>query len=164
MAENGLERRFCELRVEGDGRTVEGVAVRYGDIAELPWGDRERFDAGAFGDLGQADVLLNFQHQRAVPLARTGGGGLELRDSASALLVRAELPRTRDCDDTLALIRAKVLRGLSIEFVAVRDRREGNLRIVEAAKLRGVAVVDSPAYPGSAVAARGRQPRKAWWL
>ena len=33
------ERRRVELR-QGPGRTVEGVAVRYGDLAQLPLGRR----------------------------------------------------------------------------------------------------------------------------
>ena len=58
---------------------------------------RERFESGAFGDLATADVLLNAQHQRAVPLARTGGGGLVLLDTLMELRIDATLPETRAC-------------------------------------------------------------------
>ena len=71
-----LERRFVELRSEGE-RRLSGVAIRYGDTATTPWG-KERFSPGAFAPIG--DVLLNAQHQRTVPLARTDGGGLTLVD------------------------------------------------------------------------------------
>ena len=146
MRDNGsVERRFCELRVEGEGRFLAGTAIRYGDVATLPWG-RERFEAGAF-DVRAADVILNAQHDRASPLARTGGG-LMLTDSAAALEIRAELPETRAADDVLALVRAKVLRGLSVEFNAMRERMLGGVRVIERAELRGVSVVDRPAYPG----------------
>ena len=145
-----LERRFCELRAEAAERVLSGTAIRYGDVATLPWG-RERFEAGAF-DVRAADVILNSMHDRASPLARTGGG-LMLTDSATALEIRAELPETRAANDVLELVRAKVLRGLSIEFNAKRERMLGGVRVIERAELRGVAVVDNPAYPGSVITA-----------
>ena len=145
------ERRFSELRQEG--RTLSGVLLRYGDTASLPWG-RERFEPGAFGDVDRLDILLNSHHSRQRPLARTGGGGLELIDTREALNIRAMLPITQDANDTIALIRGGVLRGLSLEFSAVAERMEGQTRIVERAELRGLAVVDRPAYPDSLVQAR----------
>ena len=54
----------------------------------------------------------------------------------------------------LALVRSGVLRGLSIEFRAVAERIEAGVRVIERAVLRGVAVVDTPAYPASEVEAR----------
>ena len=87
------DRVYCEIRQ--NGRRLSGTAVRYGDVATLPWG-RERFTAGAFAPIG--DVLLNSQHDRRTPLARTGGGGLEIRDTAEALLIEAELPATGAAD------------------------------------------------------------------
>ena len=145
-----LERRFTELRAEG--RRLSGV-MPYGDVARLPWGS-ERFEAGAFGAVGALDVILNVHHERARPIARTGGSGLVLVDGSRALEIRAELPRTRDADDALELVRVGVLRGLSIEFSATRERQEGRLRVVEGADLAGLGVVDRPAYTGATVSAR----------
>ena len=156
-----LERRFCELRFDGDARVVEGVAMRYGDVAVLPWG-RERFEARA---LAGDDVLLNLQHDRARPIARTSGGGLTLVNTDKALTLRAELPETRDADDCLALLRGGVLRGLSVEFRADAERIEGDVRVVERATLHAVAVVDKPAYGDSVAAARDkRTARTRPWL
>ena len=151
-----VERRFAELRQEG-GRRLSGVAIRYGDAAILPWG-RERIEPGAFAPIG--DVILNASHDRTAPLARTGGGGLVLEDSARELAIRAELPGTRAADDMLELVRAGVMRGLSIEFRAVAERMESGVRVIERAKLSGVAVVDTPAYPASEVEARRRGGRR----
>lgn len=161
------EIRFCELRAEGE-RTLTGVAVRYGSIARLPWGE-ERFEAGAF-DVSGADVILNVQHARDVPLARTGGGGLELRDTPEALTIRAELPETRAADDVLTLVRGKILRGLSVEFRATDETVIAGVRVIRAAALTGVGVVDKPAYPDSVVSAMRsrfaaeRQPRRRYWF
>ena len=151
LTDKTTERRFSELRQEG--RRVSGVLLRYGDVAALPWG-RERFEPGAFGDVTGADVILNTAHERARPLARTGGGGLELIDTREALNIRATLPITQDANDTLSLIKSGVLRGLSLEFSSIAERMEGDTRILERAELRGLAVVDRPAYSDSLVTAR----------
>ena len=116
-------------------------------------GARNGFTPGVFGDPEAADVILNAHHQRAVPLARTGGGGLTLADTAEALTFRAELPDTRDAADVMELVRTKVLRGASLEFAAKSERLEGRVRVIRKAELRGLAIVDRPAYSGSTIAA-----------
>ena len=160
--EPGLERRFVEFRYDGD-RTLSGVWMKYGDIAELPWGEAERFEPGAFGSVGGLDLILNMQHSRLKPLARTGGGGLVIDDSDRELRVTATIPETSDGNDTITLVRGKVLRGFSIEFVP----QEGGYRIEGVngkttithtkAKLRGGAVVDRPAYLGSRIDKRQQE-------
>ena len=151
-----LERRYCELRDTGDGDRLTGTAIRYGEIAVIGPGLRERFVAGVFGDLRQADVTLNYQHRRSRPLARTGGGGLRLIDSPESLSVVAEMPKTRESEDALTLVRSRVLRGLSIEFSAIRERSVERVRQVEQARLVAVGLVDSPAYVSSIVQVRGQ--------
>ena len=146
-----LEFRFAELRAEG--RVLSGVAVRYGDVARIPGIGPETFRAGS---MVFSDVVLNRQHDRRLALARTGGGGLTVTDSPEALQVRAELPPTRESDDTLTLVRRGVLRGLSTEFKALEEHRENGVRVITRASLSGVAVVDRPAYHDSTVQARVR--------
>ena len=142
-----LESRVSGLEAPV-GRTIGGNAVVYGDVARVGYG-RERIAPGAFGDVNSLDVILNFQHRRDRPLARTGGGGLVVSDSPTALTVRATLPETREADDALALVKSGVLRGLSIEFRAVRERLDAGVRVIEVAELSGVGLVDRPAYPAS---------------
>ena len=124
--------------------------MRYGDTAVLPFG-KERFERGSFQF---DDVILNSMHQREVPLARTGGGGLELQDSPDSLSMRAVLPDTAAARDTLTLVRSGVLRGLSVEFQALEERAEGDLRILTSVRLTGLGVVDKGAYMDSVVQAR----------
>ena len=145
-----LEYRFAELRQTG-ARLIEGTAVRYGDIALNSFGQNERFSPRS---LTFSDVILNVQHDRGRPLARTEGGGLELSDSATELSVRAELPQTREADDALELIKMKILRGLSVEFRALDEILEGGIRVIKRAELSGIGLVDRPAYPQSGVSAR----------
>ena len=146
-----FRRSLIEFRLEG--RSLSGIALRYGDEARLAWGVTERIEAGAFGDISSADVILNEMHNRDRPLARTGGGGLTLIDDSQSLRIRAELPATAAANDVLALIRGKVYRGLSVEFIAERESQTDDLRIIQSAKLLGVAVVDRGAYPASHVEA-----------
>ena len=153
MLNDGLQTRYVELRYEGD-RTVSGTLLRYGDIAKLPWNENEKFERGAFGDLSGVDILLNLQHDRARPLVRTGGAGLELIDSAGALELRATMPNTTNGNDALELVRTGVLKGLSVEFMPVRSRLEGSsdsgyTTVHVESTLRGAGLVDNPAYPGS---------------
>ena len=148
----GTEFRFCEVR--RDGRTLVGQAIVYGDLARV--GTRtERFLPGALGaDVGALDILLNVAHDRGRVLARTGGGGLVLTDTPTALEVRAELLETSEATDVLALIGAGILRGLSLEFQALRECMEGATRVIQSARLVGIGVVDKPAYKASTVSAR----------
>ena len=154
------EYRFCELRREG--RTLSGQGIVYGDVARV--GNRsERFLPGAFGDVSTLDLLINVAHDRARPLARSGGGGLVITDSVTALEVVATLAETRESEDTLALVEAGVLRGFSIEFVPLQVRTEGATRVLVKARLVGIAVVDKPAYQQSVVSARAEvEPPNRW--
>ena len=146
-----------------EGRTLQGIAISYSDTARI--GSRaERFLPGALGaDVGGLDVLLNVQHDRGRVLARTGGGGLTLNDTPESLEIRAELPETAEANDTLALIGAGILRGLSLEFQALRERMEGPTRVIQSARLIAIGVVDRPAYQQSVVSARAEVEPPARW-
>ena len=148
-----VERRWQAVELRQRGRALSGKIVRYGDVADMG-SFREQFAPGAFDGVASADVVLNAMHDRQRPLARSQGGGLILADGSQALTMVAVLPETREANDTLELVRAKVLRGLSAEFHPLRERMEGDTRVIERAKLVGVGVVDEPAYPASQVEAR----------
>lgn len=155
-SEDGLQRRFYELRFDAEKRELRGTAMRYGDIAKLPWGEKERFVAGAFaGSL--SDIILNVQHDRGRPLARTGGGGLRMDDSATELRLEAVLPKTREADDVIELVRQKILRGFSVEFLPISHRVVDGVTVIEKAELRNVGLVDRPAYRQSKVQPRSEQ-------
>ena len=148
------EIRFVELRADDQG-ILRGVAVSYSDTTTIPGIGRERFMPGVFGPVEELDVILNRQHVRNAPLARTGGGGLVLTDGPDALRFEATMPDTEAARDTLTLVRKKILRGASIEFASTRERMVSGVRSIQAARLTGIGVVDRSAYPQSAVEARG---------
>ena len=136
-----LERRYADL-TDIEGRTLTGLALPF-EVEARVGSMREKFARGSVQSTGEA--VLNKQHMREIPLAREPETlTFEVRDSG--LYMRATLPETREADDTLALIRARVLRGLSVEFVAKRERFDGGVRVIEQAIVYGLAVVDSGSY------------------
>lgn len=146
-----VEFRYVEFRFDGE-RTISGVAMRYGDTAKMPWGDKERFEPRAFGDINdQTDIVLTVQHKRDRMLARSNGGDLRLVDTDMELRVEATMPETNEGNDALALIKSKVLRGFSVEFLPVSTRNEKNITVIEKAELRGLSIVDRPAYRRSRI-------------
>ena len=141
------------MELRADGSRVHGIAVRYGDTA-MTWRGAERVRAGAFGDVSTLDVILNRQHDRSFPLARSRGGGLELRDSAAALAFTAELVPTEQGRDALALVRTGVLQGASLEFWDRELQARGDATEVTGADLVGIGLVDRPAYKASEIQVR----------
>ena len=142
------QRAGGEVRLAG--RTLSGVAMPYGTIAPQ---FQERFLPGAFGPSVSAPVL-NIQHDRNMVVLEAGA--YQLSDGPAALEVRAELP---EGSAALALVRRGALRGFSVEFHARAERNAGGVRVVEAADLIGLGLVDKPAYPGATAEVRARGDR-----
>lgn len=147
------ERRAGVTLAAGDGRTLTGVVIRYGDVATVPGLGQERMAPGA---LRWDDAILNVQHDRGRPLARTGGGTLVLTDTADALTMRASLPDTSEARDAYANVQAGILAGLSVEMAVEQERIDNGVRVIERARLLDIGLVDRPAYGDSAVEARAR--------
>ena len=130
--------RSAPLEVRAVGRTLTGEAIRYGAVAT----DRpERFQPGAFAPIG--DVALNLQHDRGIVLATTADR-LTVTDTTAALEVRADLRPGA----ALSLLERGALRGLSVEFRALSERRDGAVRVIDRAHLEAIGLVDTPAYSG----------------
>ena len=145
------ERILRPLELRAEGRRLEGIALRYGEISPS---HRERFEPGAFDLSGGPTRWLDYRHDRTRVLAHTEGGGLILRDSPEALLLEAELPALPLSERALNEIASGTLQGLSIEFRAERESRDGSVRVVEKAELAGIGLVASPSYPASRVETR----------
>ena len=116
---------------------------------------RERFEPGAFNLEDERTRWLDIAHDRERVIAFTGGGGLELRDTEAALEVRAELPRIPAAERALDGVKSGRYSGFSVEFRALAERQENELRVVERADLAGLGLVEDPSYPGSRAELRG---------
>ena len=147
-----IEYRFAELEVPEEGsRILSGIVMPYGEIANGDYG-LEKFLSGS---LEYGDVILNVQHDRGRPIARTPET-LQLIDSPEALTLHAELPETREATDALVSVRKRILRGLSVEFRAIKQTFESGVRVIHKARLSGIGLVDSGAFESATVEARRR--------
>ena len=72
------------VEVRMAGRTLRGVALRYG---ERSLERAELFEPGAFAPLGE--VSLNLQHDRLREIASTRAGTLRVSDTPEALRIEA---------------------------------------------------------------------------
>ena len=144
-----LPVEFRENKETGLG-TVAGVAVAYGDVAQIGVALRERFEPGSL-ELYKRGVQANRQHQRDRILARYPDAGLRFIQTRRSLRAEIDMPDTTDGRDCWELVRRGVLTGLSIEFRARNAdvRQDGDTLIVKRGVVVGVALVDTPAYPQS---------------
>ena len=126
------------LEVRVSGRTLTGAAMVYGSRAK----DRaEMFEPGSLVPV--LPVTLNLQHDPTREIATTADGSLRLADTAEALNISADL---REGSAELELVRRGALRGLSVEFAPIRERRESGLRVVSRAALPAIGLVDAGSY------------------
>jgi uncharacterized protein len=144
-----------EVRDDGDGRTLAGLALPYG--VEINLGSyRESFAYGtAFADLDPAQVVLTATHPRdgaELPI----GISVELAEQQDGLHGVWRVSKTQLGDEVIELARDRVPLGLSIGFIpdAAADRWSRDRSRVErrGALLDHIAVVRSPAYPCARIA------------
>lgn len=144
-----------EVRADGDGRTITGLAVPYGTETRIG-SYLEQFAVGAFSGADPARVPLLAAHQRnELPIGRAA----TLTDTPAGLLVELRVSNTSYGDDVLTLVRDGAATGLSIGFVPVEDRwSHDRTRVTRIrATLAEVSIVGFPAYPSARVmSVRGR--------
>ena len=150
----------AELRAEG--KKLSGVVMRYGETAPLGRaalhrGGTAKRETFAPDSLRPAEsVSLNIDHLPLVSLAYHPGGGLRMKSGRDAFTFEADLPPIPATAVALRELRAGRLSGISVEFHAEAERRRGDMRIVEAGAVVGIALTGSPVYRGSTVELRRR--------
>ena len=150
-------RCAIEFRADQDrlspGRIV-GELLTEGERAN----DRaEVFERGSLSWAGE--IVLNRQHKRDAPIMR-----FEPRRDGDRIMIDAALPDTTAGRDAAQEIRGGLMRGLSIEFRAVKERFEGGVRLIAEGVLGAAALVDESSYR-TAVEVRGRgERRRRVWL
>jgi HK97 family phage prohead protease len=112
-----------EVRSDGDGRTIVGIAVPYGRTINVPSeGIRERFARGAFNHQLRAANRIAFARDH-LPFGGVLIGATKLlRDDAAGLYGEWRVSRTAMGDETLELVRDGALRELSVGFKERRNR------------------------------------------
>ena len=137
--------RYVEFRHDTASGIVTGTVMKYGDVAHVGRTYHERFMPGS---IEYDDVVLNLLHDRQQPVARLGAG-LDLQETSKSLEARIEIPQTTFGRRARELINAKIIRGLSAEFIPKVESFEGGMRVIKRAELHGIGLVDRPAYPAS---------------
>jgi HK97 family phage prohead protease len=136
-----LEIRHFEARADVEERTIIGLAVPYGEEADLGGGVKERFEAGAIESI--EDVKLFYGHEDPI------GKVLEGKDTEAGFEIRAKVSETPKGDEVLTLMRDGVLNKFSVGFFPMESERDGSVIIRKKVDLREVSVVAIPAFAGA---------------
>lgn len=165
-----IEYRTAAGGVSGDGQSLDGLVTPFG--VETTIGDpkaggfREQIAPGAFTKtLQERDVVLLFNHNTDMPLARTSAGNLSLHQADDGLRAEATPVETSYGKDLLALTRAGVVKGMSFGFEVVKDDwtdddgrssnpMTGTRRTIREVRLHEVSAVTFPAYESTTLSAR----------
>ena len=123
---------------------------------------REKICRGAFDKAIQTAPRIDFlaEHDSSKLLATTENGSLELWEDSEGLKMRAKICPTSYGKDMYELMKSNLVRHMSFGFRVISDKwkklSNGTFeRTVDALELSEVSVVRNPAYPQSAIAARG---------
>jgi HK97 family phage prohead protease len=149
-----------EVRAEGDGRTVIGRAVPYGQTAPIGGGKTERFVMGAFSKQiggGQLHTIrLHGSHTQRTAGEFPIGKTVHLAEQQDGLHGAWQLYDTSRGDEALQLVKTGEVTGLSIGFKAL----DGGTKLGadgayerHAAHLDHVVLTTSPVYAGAQVMA-----------
>lgn len=131
----------------GDGRTVEGLAVPYGQEQRIDSTLVECFARGSFSAQLAAPNRVRFTRDHMSQGGALIGRAVELRDDAAGLWGAFRVSNTPAGDETLELLKDGVLDELSIGFRTRQDRRLPNGTIERVtAHLVEVSVVMEGAY------------------
>jgi hypothetical protein len=146
-----LETRSFEVRLEADTREIVGIAVPYGQRADIGGVYEEEFVPGAIRSV--EDVKLFWQHSEAI------GKVIEGKDTEEGFEIRAVISDTPRGNEAYTLLKDNVINKFSVGFVPVEQTREGNLITRTLVDLKEVSVVNWPAFSGASISeVREEQP------
>lgn len=161
-AETILRRTFpLKLERSGDGRTLEGCCVPYGEAAEVSddgvttyW---EVFEPGAFTRNLRAASRIELRYEHRDGLADIVGRALQLSEESSGLYGAFRVFDGAVGDQALRLVEEGILPGLSVGFLpkrrgALRKTAEGTV-IRDLCHLEEVSLCRAPAFDKAVVTA-----------
>jgi len=138
-----LETRSFEVRLDAETREVVGLAVPYGQVADIGGMYREQFVPGAIRSV--EDVKLFWQHSEPI------GKILKGRDTEAGFEIRAKISDTPRGNEAYTLLRDGVINKFSVGFMAVEQTREADLVTRTLVDLKEVSLVSFPAFAGASV-------------
>jgi HK97 family phage prohead protease/HK97 family phage major capsid protein len=139
-----IETRSLELRLDNlEERTITGIAVPYGQDANIGGAYIERFAPGAIDSID--DVKLFYGHETPIGVVIDG------RDVDGGFEITAKVSETSLGNDVLTLMRDGALNKFSVGFVPVSQEKDGSTITRTKVSLKEVSVVPFPAYAGASI-------------
>lgn len=131
-------------------RSVEGVACVFNQTTDLGW-FTEEIDSRAFDNCDMSDVVLNFNHDNNLVLARTTNGSLNLSIEEDGLHQTATIVDTSTGRDVLTLLQEGLISKMSFAFFVGEDKwdvdgEKEHRTITKIDRLVDVSLVTFPAY------------------
>lgn len=146
--------------VQDDSNVVEGIACVFGKSTKIGW-FTEEIDRHAFDECDMSDVVLNFNHNNDILLARTLNGSLQLSVDDKGLHQKATVIDTTDGEDIMKLIKNGLISKMSFAFTIAPDGERWETiddmehrTITKISKLYDVSLVTFPAYQQTSAYAR----------
>jgi HK97 family phage prohead protease len=136
-----IETRDFEARADLEERTIVGLAVPYGQTADIGGMYQERFAPGAIASV--EDVKLFYGHEEPI------GKVVEGRDTESGFEIVAKVSDTVRGNEVLTLMRDGVLNKFSVGFIPEESEKEGSTITRTKVSLKEVSVVPFPAFAGA---------------
>jgi HK97 family phage prohead protease/HK97 family phage major capsid protein len=136
-----IETRSFEARADVEERTIVGLAVPYGQLADIGGAYQERFAPGAIDSV--EDVKLFYGHEEPI------GKVVEGRDTEDGFEIVARVSDTPKGNEVLTLMRDGVLNKFSVGFIPVESQRDGSTITRTKVSLKEVSVVPFPAFTGA---------------
>lgn len=144
-----MELRSFEVRAEGDAEemTLRGLAVPYGEAADIGGAYLERFERGAISSVEDVKIFYGHQHDD-VPIGKV----VEGRETEAGYEITAKLTRgIQKAEEVYLAMKDGVLNRLSVGFKPTLSERDGNTVVRKAVELLEVSVVPWPAFAGSVI-------------
>lgn len=136
-----IETRAFEARADLEERTIVGLAVPYGQTADIGGMYQERFAPGAIDSI--EDVKLFYGHEEPI------GKIVEGRDTEAGFEIVAKVSDTARGNEVLTLMRDGVLNKFSVGFIPEESEKDGSTITRTKVSLKEVSVVPFPAFAGA---------------
>jgi uncharacterized protein len=136
-----IETRAFEARADLEERTIVGLAVPYGQSADIGGMYQERFAPGAIASVD--DVKLFYGHEEPI------GKVVEGRDTEAGYEIVAKVSDTVRGNEVLTLMRDGVLNKFSVGFIPEESEKDGSTITRTKVSLKEVSVVPFPAFAGA---------------
>lgn len=148
--ELGLEHVQLRAAEEGDGHTIEGIAVPFNTVIRT-WFGQEQFDPECvFDDVETAKLC----YQHGEPIGRI----INSESQADGLHITARISDTTEGRDAITLLRDGVLDSLSVGFIPLDYEDDANgVTHYKRVRLLETSIVSWPAYQDAKITSQRNQ-------